>query len=100
MTLNLAGPAASLPTFPSGAASSPPLTVWPSAVTGTVTGSRVSAMVGCDQPSDLARLPGFGSVLPKLIKKTLANEYVDIWELLPETWQVEADTACCHPSIA
>ena len=26
----------------------------------------------------------------------MAKEYVDIWELLPETWQLETDGACCH----
>ena len=27
----------------------------------------------------------------------MAREYIDIWELLPETWQVEsAEGACCH----
>ena len=45
---------------------------------------------------DLASLPGFGSVPPKLVKKTLAKEYIDIWELLPETWQLEAEGSCCH----
>ena len=44
----------------------------------------------------LGELPGFGSVPPRLIKKILAKEYVDIWELLPETWQVETEGSCCH----
>ena len=47
--------------------------------------------------ADLAGLLGIGSVPPKLIKRIVAREYIDIWELLPETWQVEtAEGACCH----
>jgi hypothetical protein len=42
------------------------------------------------------RTPGFRLRLPKLTKKILAKEYVDIWELLPETWQVETEGTCCH----
>lgn len=41
-------------------------------------------------------LPGFGAVPPKLIKKIIAGEYVDIWELLPETWHIETEGSCCH----
>ena len=64
--------------------------MWPAAV------SLVPGAVVCGPSGDLASLPGFGSVPPKLIKKILAKEYVDIWELLPDTWQVEADGPCCH----
>lgn len=60
---------------------------------GTSSGSQAA---GGGPSGDLAGLPGFGSVPPKLVKKILAKEYVDIWELLPETWQVEADAPCCH----
>lgn len=42
-----------------------------------------------------ADLHGFGAVPQKLVKKILAKDYVDIWELLPESWQVEME-ACCH----
>ena len=34
---------------------------------------------------DLSDLPGFGSIPPKIIKKLVSKEYVDIWERLPET---------------
>ena len=44
-------------------------------------------------PAALGELPGFGSVPPRLIKKILTKEYVDIWELLPE---VETEGSCCH----
>ena len=36
----------------------------------------------------LASLPGLGSVPPKLVKRIQGKEYVDIGELLPETWQL------------
>ena len=62
--------------------------VWPSSV-ATMADKAVSS-------EDLAHLPGFGSVPPKLIKKIVAKEYVDIWELLPESWQIQADGSCCH----
>ena len=32
----------------------------------------------------------------KLVKRILAKEYLDIWELLPETWQLESENRCCH----
>ena len=41
-------------------------------------------------------LPGFGSVPPKLIRRILAKEYVGMWELLPDSWQVELKGTCCH----
>ena len=45
-------------------------------------------------------LPGFGSVPPKLIRRILAKEYVDIWELLPEPWQVESAHAAMLNALA
>lgn len=91
----LTGPPASLPVFSSAILSSthgPPSTTapltWPMAVPSPPTGGG--------QPGDIASLPGFSSVPPKLIKKILAKEYVDMYELLPETWQLEAEGSCCH----
>ena len=46
--------------------------------------------------SDLLALPGFSSVPPKLIKRIIDKHYVEIWELLPETWQLESESTCCH----
>ena len=44
-----------------------------------------------------AAIPGWGSVPPQLTKKILALEFVDMWELLPESWQLEpAEPGCCH----
>ena len=91
----LAGSAASLPLFtmPSAGTGTTPGSsagpVWPSVVS-----SPASTPPGA--PVALGELPGFGSVPPRLIKKILAKEYVDIWELLPETWQVETEGSCCH----
>ena len=45
---------------------------------------------------DLSTHPGFGSVPPKLTNKILMKEYIDIWELLPETWPLETEGSCCH----
>ena len=93
---SLPGATASLPIFsmaPAGSGGSLSSAVhlaWPSAVVTAATGASPS------QSMDVAHLPGFGSVPPKLIKKIVANEYVDIWELLPETWQVEMEGSCCH----
>lgn len=51
--------------------------------------SMASLLEAGGQPGELSNLPGFGLVPPKLIHKILAREYIDIWELLPETWQIE-----------
>ena len=32
----------------------------------------------------------------KLIKRIVEKEFVDIWELLPESWQLESEGTCCH----
>ena len=43
-------------------------------------------------------LPGWGSVLPRLVKKILALEFIDMWELLPESWRLEStESGCCNP---
>ena len=55
-----------------------------------------SVTAAAAKPEDLTSLPGFGSVPPKLVKKILAKDYVDMWELLPETWQLESEGTCCH----
>ena len=73
----LAGSAASLPLFtmPSAGTGTTPGSsagpVWPSVVS-----SPASTPPGA--PVALGELPGFGSVPPRLIKKILAKEYVDI----------------------
>ena len=38
----------------------------------------------------LLSIPGFASVPTKLIRRIWGLEYVDMWELLPETWRQEA----------
>ena len=43
-------------------------------------------------------LSGLGSVPPRLVKKILALEFIDMWELLPESWRVEStESGCCNP---
>ena len=43
-------------------------------------------------------LPGWGSVPPCLVQKILALEFVDMWELLPESWRLEStESGCCNP---
>ena len=88
------GPPSSLPVFSmasSGTAASlspaAPL-AWPMVATATPDGPSVAG--------DLAILPGFSSVPPKLTRRILAKEYIDMWELLPESWQVEMEGTCCH----
>lgn len=39
---------------------------------------------------------GLSSVPPKVVKEIVNREYVDMWELLPNSWQVEAEGSCCH----
>ena len=58
--------------------------------------SSIATMADKAVSSDLAHLPCFGSVPPKLIKRIVAKEYVDIRELLRESWQIQADGSCCH----
>jgi hypothetical protein len=60
---------------------------WPSALTSTG-GRGIGGSL-----ANPAGLSGFGSVPPKLIKRIVAREYMDIWELLPETWQVQTAPA-------
>ena len=42
--------------------------------------------------------PGWGSVPPCLVMKILTLEFVDMWELLPESWRLEStESGCCNP---
>ena len=64
---------------------------------GTVTSSGLLVNKPITPPAipvDMATLPGFRAVPPKLVKRIVAGEYIGIWELLPETWQME--TEGCH----
>ena len=57
---------------------------------------RMATALTAAGAGDLTNIPGFGSVPPKLIKKITAKEYIDIGELLPESWRVETEGTCCH----
>lgn len=39
---------------------------------------------------------GLDSVPPKVVKGIVNREYMDMWELLPDSWQVEPEGFCCH----
>ena len=90
----IAGSFASLPIFTTATAGH----------TGVLSSATLAAPLGAAEFSSmtvmpaggLSDLPGFGSVPPKLIRRILAKEYVDIWELLPDSWQVESEGTCCH----
>ena len=49
---------------------------------------------------EVETLPDLKVVSPNFVKKIVAGEYVDIWELLPETWHIESKRSCCHASQA
>ena len=50
-----------------------------------------------DLLGEAVAIPGWGSVPPRLTKKIFALEFVDMWELLPESWRLElAEGGCCH----
>ena len=57
---------------------------------------RMATALTAAGAGDLTNIPGFGSVPPKLIKKIMAKEYIEIGELLPESWRVETEGTCCH----
>ena len=38
-------------------------------------------------------LPGWGSVPPCLVQKILALEFVDMWEILPQSWHLDLTDA-------
>lgn len=71
---------------------------WPALILGSLSVNAASTSGAASLPSvDLSSFAGFASVPPKVIKKIVGKEYVDIRELLPETWQVELENSpCCH----
>ena len=48
-------------------------------------------------PAAVATIPGFSSLPPRLIRRIVAREFIDMSDLLPEAWRVDpaAQTACC-----
>ena len=49
------------------------------------------------QPSPTPSIPGFSAVPAKLVRKIWVLEYIDMWELLPETWCLDTTSiSCCH----
>ena len=49
------------------------------------------------QPAGSTDVPGLALIPPKLVMKILKGEFVDMYELLPETWRMEeAKDYCCR----
>ena len=49
------------------------------------------------QPSPTPSIPGFSAVPVKVVQKIWALDYIDMWELLPETWHLDTTSiSCCH----
>ena len=48
-------------------------------------------------PAEISSLPGFASVPSRLVKRIMSKEYIDMTEMLPETWRLEMSAAsgCC-----
>ena len=71
---------------------------WPASASGSLSAIASGSCTTTSVPLvDLSSLAGFASIPPKVIKKIVGKEYVDILELLPETWQVESESSpCCH----
>ena len=48
----------------------------------------------CELPT---HIPGWATVPPKLLRKIWNLEYVDMWELLPESWRLKQQAeSCCR----
>ena len=48
------------------------------------------------QPGTVS-IPGWSSVPPRLVRKILSLEFVDMWELLPESWRLDlSEGSSCH----
>ena len=85
-----------LDTLPSAAAMAqarPPHQGAPSAVSPTLPVIPPPAV----QPPPTPSIPGFSAVPVKLVRKIWALDYIDMWELLPETWHLDTTSiSCCH----
>ena len=73
----------------------PPLLSTSSLPSWPISASAVLKDTGATNNSALA-LPVFSSIPPKLVKRLLEKQYVEMWEMLLETWQLEAELTCCH----
>ena len=60
-------------------------------------GSSTTPKVVLSASQIVGAIPRFATVPPKLIQKIINGEYVDMSELLPETWRLEeAQGGCCQ----
>jgi len=55
---------------------------------------------GAEQPLEVdPSIPGLALIPPKLVQKILRCEFIDMYELLPETWRIEElRDSCCRSS--
>ena len=82
-----------LPTFSAGP-SGPPDTI---AVADAGAGKTVPTAADGNPPEVDASIPGLALIPPKLVQKILRGEFVDMHELLPDTWRVEEQQeSCCR----
>ena len=51
------------------------------------------------QPVTSSSVPGLALIPPKLVQRILKGEFVDMYELLPETWRVEEPKDSCCRSV-
>ncbi len=91
----LAGSVPAPPLFSLMGRDGPPLLSTSSLPSWPISASAVPKDTGATNNSALA-LPVFSSIPPKLVKCLLEKQYVEMWEMLRETWQLEAESTCCH----
>ena len=76
------------------------LTTWPQAETLPPVSVSLGPILSTTVRSDgelPTHIPGWATVPPKLLKKIWNLENVDMWELLPESWQFEPQAeGCCR----
>ena len=91
----LAGSVPALPLFSLMGRGGLPLLSTSSLPSRPISASAVPKDAGTTDNSALA-LPSFSSVPSKLVKHLLEKQYMEMWKMLPETWQLEAESTCCH----
>ena len=65
----------------------------------TVAGGRDRANHIWRGPTLTSRLPDYRGLRlgpRKLVKKIVKKEYIEIWKILSESWQIQTVGSCCH----
>ena len=61
--------------------------------------SSLSSISAAPKPQVTSPTPGLSILLPpKLLKRILELEYIDMVELMPESWSNQGEEQCCHQS--